>query len=343
MQRMRTRAAAAAITLTLTATAAAACGDDDDDTDADTGASVPTSDVTLVLDWTPNTNHGGIYLAEANGWYDEAGIDLEIIQPGDAGGLQAVAGGRAEFAITVQESLVPAQVEGVPVVSVAAIVQHNTSSLMALADSGIEGPADLPGHKYAGWGGQLEEALVHRLVECAGGDPAGVEFVQVGNTDYRLGMERGDFDFVWIFDGWDKLRLELAGVEVSTIRFIDHVDCIPDWYTPLIATSRSVIDSQPGLVEAFIAATARGYEAAIADPTAAADALLAAAPELDEALVRASADYLAGEFARDAEQWGVQDPAVWERFVGFLDEAGLLTTVPDDLTVLYSNEFLPDA
>ena len=296
---------------------------------------------TLVLDWTPNTNHGGIYLAEANGWYADAGIDLEIIQPGDAGGLQAVAAGRAEFAISVQESLVPAQAEGVPVISIAAIVQHNTSSLLALTERGISGPADLPGHRYGGWGGPLERALLDRLVECAGGDPAGVDFVEVGNTDYRVGLESGAFDVVWVYEGWDKLRLQQAGVDVTTIPFIEHTDCIPDWYTPLIATSAQLIDDDPELVEAFLAATTRGYEAAIGDPDAAADALLAAAPELDEQLVRASAEYLATQFTADAPRWGEQSSTVWETFVTFLADTGLITNTPSDIETWFTNDFLP--
>lgn len=325
----------------------AACGDSDTETSTEPRAETSTvavdvRGVTLVLDWTPNTNHGGIYAAEAAGFYDEAGIDLEIIQPGESGALQAVATGNAEFGISVQEALVPAQTQGVPVVSIAAIVQHNTSSLLSLDKSNIDGPADLIGHRYGGFGGQLETALISRLVECSGADPDGVEYVDVGNTDYRVGLESGAFDFVWIFDGWDKIRLEQAGVGVSTVSFIDHVDCIPDWYTPLLVTSSAQIDDDPALVADFVAATARGYQLAIDNPTEAADALLAAAPELDADLVRASADYLADQYDLDAPQWGYQDDETWTTFVDFLVESGLLIDPPTDIAALYTNEFLPE-
>ena len=295
--------------------------------------------VTVMLDWTPNTNHAGMYLAVQNGWYEDAGMDVRIIQPGEQGGLPALASGDADFAVTVQEALTPARAQGAPVVSVAAIIASNTSSLVALADEGIDRPADLEGHRYGGFGGELETELVRSLVGCDGGDPDAVEFVEVGNVDYRAGLERDFYDFVWIFDGWDGIRLEQAGLDTTSIRFADHFDCIPDWYTPLLATSQRLMDDDPQLVRDFMAVTARGYGQAIEAPDEAADALLASAPELDEDLVRESARYLAREYAPDGP-WGVQDAAVWDGFTAFLQEAGI---VPDDLDVdaAWTNEFLP--
>jgi ABC-type nitrate/sulfonate/bicarbonate transport system substrate-binding protein len=322
---------------------AAACGSDDtgdSGTQAGTGDAGEPRSATLVLDWTPNTNHSGIYAAEAEGFYDDAGIDLEIIQPGEAGALQAVGTGNAEFAISFQEQLIPARAADLPAVSIAAIIERNTSSLLALAQSGITTPADLEGHTYGGFSGQLETALINRLVECDGGDPSAVDLVEVGQTDYRVGLERGDFDFVWIFDGWDKIRLEQEGVEVTTIPFIDHADCIPNWYTPLLATSEALIADDPDLVSDFMEATARGYQLAMDDPATAADHLLAAAPELDEALVRASADYLAEHYAADPASWGLQDEAVWSEFNQFLVDAGLIEA-GIDVGAAYTNEFLP--
>lgn len=302
-------------------------------------ASTEAESVTLVLDWTPNTNHAGVYLALESGWYREAGIDLKIIEPGNTGGLQALASGNAEFAVSVQEELTPAVAAGVPVVSIAAIIEHNTSSLMSLSDAGIGRPADLTGRRYGGWGGQLEQAIVDALVACDGGDPAAVEFVSVGDADYRVGLESGRYDSVWVFDGWDKIRFEQAGLDVSTIEFADQLACIPDWYTPLFATSAEMIEERPDLVERFVAVTARGYRTAIADPEEAADALMLAAPELDPRLVEASAAYLAGQYSADPARWGYQDPAVWEEFTEFLEAAGMLDG-PVDVSAAFTNDFV---
>jgi ABC-type nitrate/sulfonate/bicarbonate transport system substrate-binding protein len=302
----------------------------------------PPRDVTVMLDWTPNTNHSGLYVAEANGWYDDAGLNVEIIQPGEQGGLPALASGDADFAVSVQEQLTPARTQGAPVVSIAAIIASNTSSLVALADEGISRPRDLAGHRYGGFGGDLETELVRRLVECDGGNPDAVEFVEVGNVDYRVGLQRDHYDFVWIFDGWDGIRLRQAGLDVTTLPFADYFDCIPDWYTPLLATSEQLVESDPDLVADFMQATARGYQAAIDDPDAAADALLEAAPELDERLVRESAEYLAGRYRADDRPWGLQEEKVWSDFTEFLRQAGILE---GDFVVqdAYTNEFLPEA
>lgn len=309
---------------------------------ANDGASpTPQRSATLVLDWTPNTNHSGIYIADAEGFYEDVGLDIDIIQPGETGALQAVGTGNAEFGITVQEALIPARAAELPAVSIAAILEKNTSSLMALEESGITSPADLEGNRYGGFGGQLETALIDTLVECDGGDPTAVDTVEVGNTDYRVGLERGDFDFVWVFEGWDKIRLEQAGVDVVSIPFIDYEDCIPNWYTPLIVTNEALISNDPDLVRDFIEATARGYRIAIEDPEAAADHLLSAAPELDEELVRASADYLSSRYAADPADWGRQDAATWIEFDDFITSAGLIET-GIDVDAAYTNEFLPE-
>src|SRR5690606_15410209 len=124
--------------------------------------------------------------------------------------------------ISVQEQVIPAREQGVPIVSIAAIIQHNTSSLMSLAEDGIEEPGDLAGKTYGGFGGALETELISRLTECGGGDPSSVNFVEVGQAEFLDGMSRDQYDFVWVFDAWDGIRAtEIVGADVNFIRFID--------------------------------------------------------------------------------------------------------------------------
>ncbi len=180
---------------------AAACGGDDDATSGSAAQSA-----TLVLNWTPNAHHLGVYAAQQMGWYRDAGIDLKIVEPTDAGAEQAVGQGKAQFGISMAEGVLPARGQNIPIVSIGAILPVNDSSLMSLASEGVTEPKDLQGKVYGGYNGPLETELINRLAKCGGVDPASVKHVEVGNVDYLAGLEANRFDVVWIFSGWDALR-----------------------------------------------------------------------------------------------------------------------------------------
>ena len=204
----------------------AACGEE---------AKEPAS-VTLMLDWVPNTNHTGIYVARDFGFYDDENLEVSIVEPGVSGVAQAVAGGAAEFGISFQEEVTLARSEDVPLVSVAAIIQHNTSGFASPADRRIRRPRDFAGKKYGAFGWGPERQVLTALMQCDGGDFNQIEFVDIGAIDYFVAWERGDVDFVWIFEAWDGIRAQLQGFELDYIRLTD-LDCIPDYYTPVLATS----------------------------------------------------------------------------------------------------------
>jgi ABC-type nitrate/sulfonate/bicarbonate transport system substrate-binding protein len=327
-----TPAASAAATATGTATAAAA------GTVATGGKLTP---ITVMLNWTPNNHHAGIYIAKANGWYAQAGLDVSIVEPSEAGTEAVVAAGKAQFGVSQAESVIPARAQGLPIVSIATILPHNDSSLIALSSTGIQRPKDLDGKTYGAFGGALEKALIDQLVSCDGGDPSTIKFVDVGNADYISGMQQGRYDFVWVFEGWDSLRArDILHASINSIKFIDYTKCIPDWYTPLIITNESMIQDHPDIVKAFLAATARGYDVAIQHPDQAAAALLQGAPELDKALVTDAATYYASRYADPGKAWGVQDPAIWQNFEAFLEKNKVIDS-PVDVSKAFTNDFLP--
>ena len=316
---------------------AAACGGDDGASASGSGG----QSETLVLNWTPNAHHLGVYAAQQMGWYRDAGIDLKIVEPTDAGAEQAVGQGKAAFGISMAEGVLPARAQKIPVVSIGAILPVNDSSLMSLASEGITEPKDLQGKVYGGYNGPLETELINRLAKCGGIDPSSVKHVEVGNVDYLAGLEANRFDVVWIFSGWDALRAsDVEHKAIDQIRFSDHFDCIPNWYTPLFITSEKMIKEQPELVKKFMAVTARGYQLAIDDPQRAADLMMKAVPEMDEKLIRASADYYAPKFTANGEPFGTQDQATWQTFEQFLVDAKLLEH-PVNVDDAYTNEFLP--
>ncbi|WP_425955664.1 ABC transporter substrate-binding protein [Xylanimonas sp. McL0601] len=319
---------------------AAGCGGGSAATPSSSG---PTTPLTVVLDWTPNTNHSGLYLAQARGYFTQAGLDVTIVEPGETSGLQMVAAGRADVAYSVSEELLPARAQGADVVSIAAVIQHNTSSLISLTKDGIARPRDLAGKRYGSYGSDLENAIIRKLVTCDGGTPDAVKMTPLVSDDFRIGLTQDQFDAAWVFDAWDTIRLrDVDGMDVSTIPFADHTDCIPDWYTPILATSRSELSSKGDALKAFMDAVSHGYQDAIAEPSAAADALLKAAPELDPKLVKASAEWLATRYTDNPAHWGQQDAAVWNGFAGFLGDNGLLKGDPQ-VKDAWTNALLPGA
>lgn len=299
--------------------------------------------VTVLLDWVPNTNHTGLFLAKDAGYFDDAGLDVKIVQPGEVYGEQAVVGGAADFAVSFQEALTIARAQDVPVVSVAAIMQHDTSAFATLSERGVDEPAKLAGLRYGAFGSPSEMPTLLALIACDGGAPEPpVQEINVGLSDPLTLLAEGRIDVAWIFEGWQRFQAERQGIALDLVRMSDHRDCIPDYYTPILIASEATVNERPELVRAFIGAVARGYADAIADPGAGAEALLAAAPELDPELVRASQAWVSPRYQDDAPRWGEQSSAVWDGYSHWLAQHQVIDA-PIDAAAAFTNAFLPSA
>ncbi len=301
----------------------------------------PTAEkVSLMLDWTPNANHTGIYVAYDKGWFAEEGIDLEIIAPAGVTVETVVGSGKAEFGISFQEYVTSARIEGVPIVSIAAIIQHNTSGFISLKDRGITKAADFAGHSYGGFGLQIEKAIISAMITRDGGSPESVKYVNVSEGDL-LSMLGRDIDFAWIYYGVEGIEAAQRSLEVDYVEMSDYFDAVPDYYTPVIISSEKLIAENPQMVERFMAAVARGYEYTIENPAESAEILLKHAPELSPESVKASQDWLSPRYAEDAPQWGYQQAEVWKDFGDWMYNNGLIAG-EFDYQKAYTNRFIPE-
>jgi len=301
------------------------------------GAGQPVKAV-LSLDWVPNTNHTGFFVALEKGWYAEEGIALEIQTPSDpSAALKQVAAGNTEFGVSFQEEVTVARSQGVPVVSIGAIIQHNTSAFASLESSGIRSAADWVGKTYASYGLPIEKPIMRGLMDCAGASMDQVEFVDVG-FDAFPALLAGRADIAWIFMGWDGVQAELKGVALQTVPL--YGDCVPDYYTPVVVAGEKTLADKADLAKRFMKATARGYAFAAANPDQAAEILLKHSPESDPALVVASQKWLSPRYQDDAPRWGEQDPEVWSRFAAWMSDNGLLEQ-PVDASRAFTNAYLP--
>lgn len=312
-------------------------------TGADTAArqGEPLQEITFVLDWTPNTNHTGIYVAMEKGYFKDAGLDVTVVQPPENGAEVLVASGKAQFAMSFQDSLAPAfsGENRLPVTAVAAVIQHNTSGIISRKGEGMDRPKGLEGRQYATWDLPIEKATIRDVVEADGGDFDRIRLIPSMVTDEVTALKTKSVDAIWIFYAWAGVKTELEGLETDYFAFAD-LNPVFDFYTPVIIANNAFLEQEPDTARAFMAAVKKGYEDAIADPEGAADILCKAAPELDPELVKASQIYLADQYQADAARWGYIAPERWNAYYNWLNEKGL-TETPIEENTGFSNEYLP--
>ena len=316
---------------------------------SESSPSPATARVRLALDWTPNTNHSGFYVARANGWYEERFVDLEILPYTGIAPETLVAAGQAECGISFQDAMTFAIAAGAPITSVMAILQHTASEIAVLESSRFERPRDLDGATYAGFGYPNEVPTVRSVIVADGG--AGeLEVVTLDSAAYEA-LYAGRADVTIVFTAWEGVEADLRGIALRTFRFTDYG--FPDFYQVLLACDARWLDSQPDVARRFVDATVRGFEVAALDPDSAAAILVSenpgvfdAAPELplESALYLARGEYLLD----DAGRFGPQTLEQWRGYSGFLYTEGLLTGpdgaplgAPPDYGSLFTNDFLP--
>lgn len=293
--------------------------------------------VTVMLDWVPNTNHTGLYVAKDQGFYDEQGLDVQIIQPAEGDAGQIIATGKADFGISSQESVTLARAQDIPLVSIATIIQHNTSAFASPKELHITMVKDFENKRYGGWGSPIEKAVIESVMTDAGADYSKVKQVTLGQTDFFTSIGR-DSDFQWIFYGWDGIEAKRRGMELNLIMLKD-LNPVLDYYTPVIVTNEKHVSEQKELVKKFMAATAQGYKFAEENPEESADILLKNAPETNKDLVKQSQAWLSKQYTADAEKWGVQKLEVWQRYTDWLFEHKQIEKQIDSQKA-FTNEFL---
>lgn len=335
-------AVAAAVLLT-------GCGGSDGGSESAEGSAAADAgelkEVNFVLDWTPNTNHTGVYVADALGYYEEAGLKVKIQQPPDDGAEALVGSGKAQFGVSFQDTM-SALLEGdekaMPITAVAAVIQHNTSGIMSSKENNITSPKDMEGHTYATWEWPIEQAIIKKVMEDDGGDYSKLKLIPQTVDDEVAALKAGQIETIWVYYGWAGVAAEVKDYPINYFAFRDITPAF-DYYSPVIIANDEYLAQNPEEAKAFIEATARGYEYAAEHPEEAADILCEAVPELDSELTHASAKYLADKYTDDASQWGIFDAARWNAFYQWINENKLYekAEIPDN--VGFTNDFLPAA
>lgn len=288
----------------------AGCGEDGAEPGAPQGAS-------MVLDFTPNAVHAGIFTALAKDFYKDAGVDLKVQAPGESTDApKLLAAGRVEFAILDIHDLGIARERGLDLVGVMPVVNAPLASIIARADGPIDRPRELEGRTVGVTGLPSDEAVVDSEVSADGGDPAAVQRVTIGfNAVATLAASKVDAATgFWNAEG---VALRQQGVPVRIFKLGEYG--APGYPELVLTTSRETLDSDPELVDSVVKASERGYAVAVEDPTVALDALLAANPSLDRSDQQAQLQALGKDIApRPFDPRVLREWAAWDLEHGLL-------------------------
>ena len=287
------------------------------------------TDITLCLDWTPNTNHTGFYVALEKGYYEEAGLNVTIVQPPENGAVQACAAGQAQFAIDAQDTLAPAFTSDTPldVTAVAALIQHNTSGIISKKGEGMDRPSGITGKTYLTWDSPTEKAIMENVVNGDGGDWDKVTLIPNTVTEEAQDVNNNPDHAIWVFYAWGGINAKVNNIDTDFFFFKD-INPTFDYYTPVIIANNEFLNTNPDAAKKFLEATGKGYEYAVANPEEAAQILIngdeTGSLTGSEQLVTESQKYLANQYIADAQKWGYIDPARWDGFYAWLYEEGLV-------------------
>jgi len=353
--------------LTATLVAAAGCGQSNPSPSPSSGTSAapsgsatpsataspstppPLATVRLALDWTPNTDHTGFFVARAKGWYDDAGIKLQILPYATAVPETLLAAHQAECGISFQDSMTFAVAAGADIVSVAAILQKTASAIGVLADGPIQRPRDLDGKTYAGFGYPNEDPTLKFVIKADGGKGT-FKTATLDAAAYEA-LYHHQADFTIPFTAWGGVEAQLRGITLRYFQFADYG--FPDYYQVVLACDRQWLEKDPDAAKRFVAATVKGFQFAADNADEAAAILVSENPgvfDANKALPKASQEFLdSGRYLVDAN--GVFGPQTLERWTGYsaflfdegllVDSAGKPLPTALDYGKLFTNDYLP--
>ena len=326
---------AIAIALLALSLVLAACGEKSEDVSGETES------LSLTLDFYPNPDHAGIYMAEKLGYFEQAGLDVAIRTPADpAAPIKLLAAGQTDLAISYEPEVLLARDKGLDVVSVAALVNRPLTSMIWLKESGIGGVADLRGKTIATAGIPYQDAYLKTILARADLKPADVKVVNVGFGLLPAIVGGKAEAMLGGFRNVEGVDLRLRGKD-PVVTPVDRLG-VPTYDELVLVAQRQRLEEDPEAIRLFLAALARGTAAAASSPNAATQALLEANPDLDPKLTRAevAATLPLLDPPRHGRPYGYMAPGRWTEFAGWMRDNALLPGMIPPAAVL-SNDYLP--
>lgn len=330
---------AIAVLLTMVfAWSAVGCGKTETAEQAENGL----EEVSVVLDWYPNALHSFLYTAEEKGYFAEEGLDLTVYFPANTNdGISLPAAGKADFGVYyLQDVILTAVNEDVPIRSVGAVVQSSLDTVISLEEKGVKTAADLAGKKIGYAGTALSEVKIEAMLEKEGLSAADCEIIDVG-FDLLTATTTGQVDAtIGNMANHEVPQLEENGIDINYFYTTDYG--VPDYYELILVTGEKTLEENPEKVQKFLRACKKGFAFMKENPEEALAILLnnqnAENFPLSEAVEKKSMELLLSEMETADAPFLSQDAAVFQQNADWLYERGLLEEQTDVSFLLYEEE-----
>lgn len=292
----------------------------------------------VALDWLPNPNHSGIYVAMDKGYYQDVDIDVAIAPYGEIRPEQLVAVKKADVAFMGAEGLMIANDSDVDVTAIAAALSENAQYVAANADSGIERPRDFVGKAYAGWTNGWDTALINQMIKIDGGEGE-VESPDLGLYGPTALFAR-KVDLAWLFDNVESPIADKQGIKLNKFHFKDYG--LASYGSPILVVRSKDLAEEPNIYERFIRATEKGYVWAAEYPKEAALIITNLNPpgSFEDQSLLLEQQKISSEYYVGAMGWGKMNDAEMQKLADFMVNNKIVES-RDSLK--YSNQFFSDS
>lgn len=298
--------------------------------------------IRIVLDWAPNTNHTGLYVAKELNYFSDEGLDVEIIQPPQGNATMLVATGRAQFGIDFQDYLAPAlsRKNPLPIKAIAAICQHNTMGILSRKSANIHSIKDMIFKNYATYDDPIEQGILKNVFKKNNLDFNKVNLIHSLVENILVSFEK-DVDAVLAYCGWDKVLADTNKIPTNFIS-LPEIDKVLDYYTPVIIANNNYLHDNERNAVKFMRAVYRGYNYAVNNPIESAKILSKFTLAKDEEFLLKSQKYLSSQYKAEAENWGLIQDERWNNFYNWLYDNEIIDFRIKDGTS-FTNYFLERA
>jgi ABC-type nitrate/sulfonate/bicarbonate transport system substrate-binding protein len=290
--------------------------------------------INVTLDWFPNTNHTGMFVAIEKNYYKNEGLDVEI--SGKVHGVMTTEG--ADIVVSPQPTLNLGMSGTEKITGVAVLQQRCDSGILSLKEAGITRPRELTGKRLTHWDQEWFHKIVGKAVNDDGGDYGKINLIlkDVGDIVGTLGAEA---DATWIYKNWEYFEMKHAGKDVNYFAFADFGE-LYNFCAPAVTAKHYLIDDDPEALKSFLGATERGYIDAAGDPEEGAALLSKHMGGWDKKLILDSQKYASTLYLEDNGHWGHIRPERWNTLADWMVEEKLIA---ERGTREFTNEFLPGA